>query len=194
MVGAEALSRWRVPLGWAAGLTALYVSSPRAPLYAAGLAIAAFGEAVRIWAAGHLDKNTRLTMSGPYAWTRNPLYFGSAWIGLGFALATGRLFLVAAVVALFVAVYVPVMKREAARLAEAFPAAYRAYADRTPLFWPRPRKVWPHPRKVWPHPPKAGDKEDGFSTKRLLANREHLTVAGWLAVAGIIGWKLWKLM
>ena len=176
MVGAASLSRWRVPLGWAAGLTALYVASPRAPLYAAGLAIAAFGEAVRIWAAGHLDKNTRLTMSGPYAWTRNPLYFGSAWIGLGLALATGRLFLVAVVVALFVAVYVPVMKREAARLAETFPAAYRAYADRTRLFWP--------------HPPKAGDKEGGFSTKRLLANREHLTVAGWLAVAGIIGWKL----
>ncbi len=190
MVRAEALSRWRVPLGWAAGLTALYVASPTVPLYAAGLAIAAFGEAVRIWAAGHLDKNTRLTMSGPYAWTRNPLYFGSAWMGLGFALATGRLFLVAVVVALFVAVYVPVMKREAARLAETFPAAYRAYADRTPHFWPLPRKVWPRPRKGWPHPPKAGDQEGGFSTKRLLANREHLTVAGWLAVAGIIGWKL----
>lgn len=183
MVGTEALSRWRVPLGWAAGLTALYLASPSAPLYAAGLAIAAFGEAVRIWAAGHLHKNTRLTMSGPYAWTRNPLYFGSAWIGLGFALATGRLALVAVVVLLFVAVYVPVMKREAARLAEAFPAAYRAYADRTPHFWPRPRKVWPRP-------PKAGENERGFSTERLLANREHLTVAGWLAVAGIIGWKL----
>ena len=176
MVSAEAISRWRVPLGWAAGLTALYVASPRMPLYAAGFAIAAFGEAVRIWAAGHLDKNTRLTVSGPYAWTRNPLYFGSAWMGLGFSLATGRLFLVAVVVALFVAVYVPVMKREAARLAEAFPAVYRAYADRTPLFWPRR--------------PKAGDEEGGFSTKRLLANREHLTLAGWLAVAGIIGWKL----
>jgi len=158
------------------GLTALYVASLGMPLYAAGLAIAALGEAVRVWAAGHLDKNTRLTMSGPYAWTRNPLYFGSAWIGLGFSLATGRLFLVAAVTGLFVAVYVPVMKREAARLAEAFPAAYHAYADRTPLFWPR-----------WP---KAGHEGGGFSTKRLLANREHLTVAGWLAVAGIIGWKL----
>ncbi len=157
------------------------------PLYAAGLTIAAFGEAVRIWAAGHLHKNTRLTMSGPYAWMRNPLYFGSAWIGLGFALATGRLFLVAVVVALFVAVYVPVMKREAARLAETFTAVYRAYADRTPHFWPRPPKVWPRP-------PKAGDGEGGFSTKRLLANREHFTVAGWLAVAGIIGWKLCKLM
>jgi len=153
------------------------------PLYAAGLAIAAFGEAVRFWAAGHLEKNTRLTMSGPYVWTRNPLYFGSAWIGLGFSLATGRVFLVAAVVGLFVAVYVPVMKREAARLAETFPAAYGAYADRTPLFWPRPRKVWPRR-------PKAGDEEGGFSTKRLLANREHLTVAGWIAVAGIVGWKL----
>ena len=170
------LSRWRVPLGWAAGLVALYVASPRMPLYAVGLAIAAFGEAVRIWAAGHLDKNTRLTMSGPYAWTRNPLYFGSAWMGLGFALATGRLFLVAIVVVLFVAVYAPVMKREATRLAESFPAAYRAYADRTPLFWPCP--------------PKAGDRDGRFSTERLIGNGEHLTVAGWIAVAGIIGWKL----
>ena len=177
MVGAEALSRWRVPLGWAAGLAALYVASPRMPLYAVGLAIAAFGEAVRIWAAGHLDKNTRLTMSGPYAWTRNPLYFGSAWMGLGFSLATGRLFLVAIVVALFVAVYAPVMKREAARLAESFPAAYRAYADRTPLFWPRPPKT-------------GGDQDGRFATKRLRKNGEHLTVVGWFAVAGMIGWKL----
>jgi len=146
------------------------------PLYAVGLAIAALGETVRIWAAGHLDKNTRLTMSGPYAWTRNPLYFGSVWMGLGFSLATGRLFLVAFVVALFVVVYAPVMKREAVGLGESFPAAYRAYAERTPLFWPRP--------------PKAGDTEGRFSTKRLLKNGEHLTVAGWFAVAAILAWKL----
>ena len=176
MVRAEALSRWRVPLGWVAGLGALYIAAPSFPLFAVGLALAATGEVIRIWAAGHLDKNQRVTMSGPYAWTRNPLYFGSLWMGLGFALATGRLILVAVVALLFVAVYRPVMHREAESLAEAFPAAYQAYAERTPLFWPRA--------------PKHGDREGGFSWKRLKTNREHLTIAGWLAVAVLLGWKL----
>lgn len=176
MVGAEKLSRWRVPLGWALGLGALYLASPRWELYTAGLTLAAFGEAIRIWAAGHLDKHTRLVRSGPYAWTRNPLYFGSAGVGLGFALATGRLFLVAVVVALFAVVYVPVMKREAARLAEAFPEAYPAYAERTPLFWPRP--------------PERRERGGAFSMARMRRNREHWTVLGWLGAALIIGWKL----
>ena len=176
MFDAETLTKWRVPLGWALGLGALYLAAPRLDLWVGGLAIAGFGEGIRIWAAGHLDKNTRLTTSGPYAWTRNPLYFGSAWMGVGFALATGRLFLVAVVVVLFVAVYRPVMKREAGRMAETFSADYQTWAARTPLFWPRL--------------PKSGHEGGRFSWSRLIRNREHLTVAGWLAVAGLIGWKL----
>lgn len=163
-------------MGWAVGLGALYLARPQPDLYAAGLAIAALGELIRVWAAGHLDKNTRLTMSGPYAWTRNPLYFGSALMGLGFSLATGRWFLVATVTILFAAVYLPVMRREAIGMARAFPVEYASYADRTPLFWARP--------------PKGGQEGGTFSSARLLRNREHLTVLGWLAVAGLIGWKL----
>lgn len=177
MVGAETLSRWRVPLGWGLGLSALFLAAPRLELYVAGLALAAFGEGIRIWAAGHLDKNTRLTTAGPYAWCRNPLYFGSAWVGLGFMIATGRVVLVALVVVLFAAVYVPVMKREAARLTKAFPETYPGYAERTPLFWPRP-----------PNPGVAG--AGAFSMARTVRNREHWTVVGWVAAAGVIGWKL----
>lgn len=176
MIRAEAASRWRVPLGWVVGVGALYLATPTPSLFAAGLGLAALGEGIRVWAAGHLDKNRRVTMSGPYAWTRNPLYFGSLWMGLGFALATGRWFLVALVVFLFLAVYRPVMKREAAELAERFPAAYQAYAERTPLFWPRS--------------PKRSDREGGFFWRRLVVNREHLTIAGWVAVACLLGWKL----
>jgi protein-S-isoprenylcysteine O-methyltransferase Ste14 len=154
----------------------LYLAKPKPELYIAGLAIAAIGEATRFWAAGHLDKNTRLTTSGPYAWTRNPLYFGSSLIGLGFALATGRLEIVAVVLVLFVAVYVPVMRREAAGMAKAFPEEYQEYSDRTPLFLARP--------------PSSATRSGAFSSERLLRNREHLTVLGWLAVAAVIGWKL----
>ena len=113
-------------------------------------------------------------MSGPYAWTRNPLYLGSLFVGVGFALATGRFVLLLVVVLLFIAVYAPVMRREASRLAETFPEAYPAYAERVPLFWPNP----------------ARGRGAEFSFVRVVRNREYWTVLGWLAAALMLGWKL----
>ena len=140
-----------------------------------GVLIAALGEALRLWASGTVDKNARLVREGPYALTRNPLYLGSLFLGFGFALATGRVFLVGVVLLLFLTVYVPVMKREAAHLQEAFPDAYPAYAREVPLFWPRlPR----------------GGLAGGFRIERLMRNREHWTLLGALVVAGFLGWKL----
>lgn len=131
-----------------------------------------------MWAAGHLEKNKRLALGGPYRWTRNPLYLGSLLVGTGFALATGRFVLLFAVAGLFIAVYVPVMKREEAHLGQVFPGDYAAFAERVPLFWPRA------PR---------GDETalGGFSVERLLRNREHWTMLGWLLVTGFLGWRLW---
>jgi hypothetical protein len=82
-------TRWRVPLGFLLGVAYLVFCRPTVKLLIAGGAVAAAGVAIRAFAAGHLAKNQKLAMSGPYACTRNPLYLGSSLMGAGFALAGG---------------------------------------------------------------------------------------------------------
>jgi protein-S-isoprenylcysteine O-methyltransferase Ste14 len=180
MVTSGGLARWRVPLGWLLGLGALYVARPTRGYLLAGVVLALLGEALRLWASGCLEKNRRLATRGPYAWTRNPLYLGSLLVGFGFCLATGRPVLVALLAVLFLAVYLPVMRREAARLAEAFPGDYAEYAAVVPLFLPRP-----------PARAQSGSGLSGFCWSRVRANREHWTVLGLLLVVSILGGKLW---
>jgi len=179
MLTSKSIARWRVPVGWLLGLLALWLAEPTGGYFLAGVSVAAFGEALRLWASGYLAKDRRLATGGPYAWTRNPLYLGSLLVGLGFTLATGRMFLLFVLVALFAAVYFPVMKREAARLEAAFPVDYSLYASRVPLFVPRvPRQ----------------DSSSGasFSWSQVRVNREPVTVVGLLLVVAIL-WAKWKL-
>lgn len=129
-----------------------------------------------MWAAGHLDKDQVLTRSGPYRWTRNPLYFGSLFVGVGFALATGLPLLVVGVGLLFALVYVPVMRREARRLSERHPEAYREFAASVPLFLPRP--------------PRGEAVSGAFSWSRAHRNREDWTFLGVVLVALALGAKL----
>jgi hypothetical protein len=125
-----------------------------------------------------LNKWKGLTRSGPYAWTRNPLYVGSFLIGVGFSVATARWEIGLLMVAFFVGVYVPVMKAEAARLAEQYPDAYPGYARQVPLIIP------------WPRWGESGAQEGSFSWKKVVENREHVTVAGWLAGALLLWWRI----
>lgn len=175
---AEQLARARVPTGWVLGLTALYFARPSAELFALGIAVAAVGEALRLWAAGHLEKNERLATNGPYARTRNPLYFGSLWVGVGFVLATGRPELAVLLGLLFFVIYLPVMRREAARLREAFPDTYPSYEAAVPLFLPRLQAR------------RASNGDSRFSWSRVRRNREHVTVLGVVAVAAILAARL----
>ena len=175
----EAMARWRVPLGWVLGLLALWIAEPTGVYLIAGVLVAAAGEALRIWASGYLEKDRRLTTEGPYAWTRNPLYLGSLLVGLGFALATGKLVLLAVLAGLFAAIYIPVMKREAARLEAAFPLDYSVYAARVPLLLPRV--------------PREGARGVSYSWARVQANREPVTVIGILVVVLIL-WAKWRLL
>ncbi len=102
-----------------------------------GGAIALLGVLVRAWASGHISKNERLATTGPYAHTRNPLYFGSFLIAAGFAIAAHWALLLL-VVAFFVLIYAPTMDRERANISGRFPEAYESYAANVPPFVPRP--------------------------------------------------------
>ena len=97
------MQRWRVPLGFAcAALFFLLAQARPATLIVGGL-VALPGLALRAWATGHLRKNDALATTGPYAYTRNPLYLGSFVIGLGFTIAAGRLILGLVFAVLFLA-------------------------------------------------------------------------------------------
>lgn len=158
---ARLLARWRVALGFACGALAFWLAQPTVLTLAAGGALAAIGEAIRVWAAGHLEKSREVTRSGPYRHTRHPLYAGSSIIGAGVAVASASA-VVAAMVALYVLTTIPAaIAAEEAHLREKFGAEYEAYANR-----------------------RAVPMERQFSWARARMNREHHTIAG--VVAGFV--------
>lgn len=136
-LGAQ-LQRWRVPLGFACGAAFILLAQPDPRSMIAGGIVAALGLLTRAWASGHIRKNAALATSGPYSYTRNPLYFGSFLLGLGFTIAAGRAVLGLLFVAFFLGIYLPVMRVEEATMRRLFGAEYDAYARAVPLFFPRP--------------------------------------------------------
>jgi protein-S-isoprenylcysteine O-methyltransferase Ste14 len=131
------MQRWRVPLGFLCGALFVLFARPRALTLAIGGLVALLGLALRAWAAGHIRKNAELAVSGPYAYTRNPLYLGSFLLGIGFTVASGQVLLGLLFAALFLGIYLPVMHVESATLAGLFGEDYERYSSAVPLFLPR---------------------------------------------------------
>jgi protein-S-isoprenylcysteine O-methyltransferase Ste14 len=163
------LARWRVTLGFAVAAAVLWWAQPTRQSLMIGAAIAVLGEALRTWAAGHLEKSKEVTRSGPYQYTRHPLYLGSSLIGVGLMIASANVLVVGLVVAYLSATLVSAMTREEAHLREKFGDAYRAYAEK-----------------------RAEPMTRAFSWPRALANREHHAMAGLLAGFGLLALKLFR--
>ncbi len=126
---ARALARRRVTLGFVFAIAVLYFAAPSRESLIAGAAIGALGEAIRIWAAGHLEKSREVTTSGPYRFTRHPLYLGSSIMALGIAVGC-RSILVAGLVFLYMASTIgAAIRTEEAFLRARFGDAYDAYAE-----------------------------------------------------------------
>jgi protein-S-isoprenylcysteine O-methyltransferase Ste14 len=134
--GGTWFQRWRVPLGFVIAPVFILLAKPRPWTLAVGGGIAVAGLALRAWASGHLRKNAALATTGPYAYTRNPLYLGSFLIGVGFTVAGGRWELALLFALLFLGIYVPVMRVESETLEGLFGHKYRRYAQAVPLFLP----------------------------------------------------------
>ena len=169
--------RIRVPLGFL--LAAIYVwrSRPTWPSLVLGAAIAGAGILVRAWASGHVDKNQELATSGPYAYVRNPLYLGSIIIAVGFVIVARDLAIAVAVVVLFAAVYVPVIRSEEVFLRNQFPQ-YQQYARTVPRLMPRTLRT-------------SGMRE-GFSPELYLKHREYNALIGTVAMlAALVVKILW---
>ena len=162
-------SRLRVPAGYLLGLLVLALARPttRALLLALPLVLA--GEAIRLWASGHLEKTKTLATGGPYAHTRNPLYVGSALMAVGIAVASASPWVALAAAAYFLAFYPAVVREEAAFLRARFTDQYATWAAEVPLFWPRLSA--------------GGPRESRFEWGRVRANREWRTAAALPLVA-----------
>lgn len=135
--GGTWIQRWRVPLGFLCAAVFLFFARPTPVALAAGACVSLFGLAIRAWAAGHIRKNAQLATSGPYAFTRNPLYFGSFLLGLGFTIASGQWPLALLFALLFIGIYLPVMNVEAGMLDQLFGEDFEKYRRAVPLFFPR---------------------------------------------------------
>lgn len=131
------LQRLRVPLGFLFAAVFLIFARPEPLTLAIGGAVAVIGLLIRAWASGHIRKNQKLAVSGPYAYTRNPLYLGSFVLGIGFTIAAGVWWLGLIFIILFLGIYLPVMRVEAQDLTIIFGAEYEEYARQVPLFFPR---------------------------------------------------------
>ncbi|MBZ5662447.1 MAG: isoprenylcysteine carboxylmethyltransferase family protein [Acidobacteriia bacterium] len=163
--------RWRVRVGYPIGIAAFYFARPQWKWLLSGVGIALIGLLVRGYAAGHLRKHEQLATSGPYAFTRNPLYFGSVLFAAGFSVASHS-WISAALLAAYLAVFYPVViRREQGELETLYGAKFLEYASRVPAFWPR----------LTP----AASNGDHFSWSQYRKNREYEAAIG-LAVAMLI--------
>ena len=123
------LARLRVPLGFVFGAVVLYVARPTWTSIALGTAIGIVGEGIRFWASGHLEKSREVTQSGPYRFTRHPLYVGSSVMGLGVAVGTALAGIVFALVAIYMGATIgAAIRTEEAFLRERFGGQYDDYA------------------------------------------------------------------
>jgi protein-S-isoprenylcysteine O-methyltransferase Ste14 len=167
--------RIRVPLGFAFAVLYLWLARPTWKSLALGAVIAIPGLLIRGFASGHVQKNERLTTTGPYAYTRNPLYLGSLILTLGFSLAARSWWIVVGAVAMFIAIYLPVIFSEEAFLRQRF-ADFDSYASRVPRLIPR--------LSAW------GNERGAFSWALYLKHREYNAILGAVAVMAALAVKL----
>jgi hypothetical protein len=169
----QSLQRWRVPLGFLVAALYFLFAQPTGSSIAEGGGIALMGVLWRAWASGTIRKNASLAEGGPYAWSRNPLYFGSFLIAAGFGLASHQLAVLFGIVVFFLAVYYPVMKREEHHLRDLFPDSFDGYAKKVPLFLP------------WKGPVGSG-RGESFAWSQYWRHREYNALLGFCgAVASL---------
>jgi protein-S-isoprenylcysteine O-methyltransferase Ste14 len=167
--------RIRVPLGFIFALVYIWLAQPTRTSLIAGTLVLLPGLALRGLASGHVQKDKQLTTSGPYAYTRNPLYLGSLMLAAGFAIAARSWWIVAVMLLMFAVIYVPVIAGEERYLRRAFPE-YDNYARHVPRMLPR----------LTPY----GSQQSAYSSARYWKHREYEASIGCAVVLAILVIKL----
>jgi|SRR5277367_5000331 len=167
--------RIRVPIGFAFSIVFIWLARPTRNSLIAGALLMLPGLMLRGLASGHVQKDKELTTSGPYAYTRNPLYLGSLMMAAGFAIAARSWWIVGFMVLMFAAIYVPVIAGEERYLRRTFPA-YNDYACHVPRMLPR----------LTPY----GSQRGTYSSARYWKHREYEASLGCVAVLAVLAVKL----
>src|SRR5882762_8395986 len=173
--------RWRVRLGYPLAVAVLYFSRPTPPSILLGALTGVIGLWLRAYAAGYLHKQEVLTVTGPYAHTRNPLYLGSAILALGAGVATHSWISATILLVYFAVVYSVVMRREESELLQHHGQSFKDYAAAVPLFFPRITAAQ-----------MPGASAGKFSLAQYRKNHEHQATLGYLLllVALLVIWRL----
>ena len=160
---------------YAVAAVAFAFAKPTAVGFSVGGALLCAGMALRVWGAGHLVKNDCLTVSGPYAHLRHPLYAGTLMVGVGFAVIAGGIplaLVLACFVPLFFLYYLPYKDRiESARLERRYGAVFAAYRAEV-------RTLVPTLTPWRPHGALALECHRRWSPARFRENSEPGTLAG----------------
>jgi protein-S-isoprenylcysteine O-methyltransferase Ste14 len=172
---ARVARRIRVPLSFLAAIAYVWLARPTRSSLILGTLVMIPGLLLRAMASGHVQKDKQLTTSGPYAYTRNPLYLGSLLMAGGFAVAARSWWIVAVIVVIFGVIYVPVIAGEERYLRQTFPD-YEEYARHVPRMLPR----------LTPY----GTQKSDYSTARYWKHREYQASLGCLVMLAILIAKL----
>jgi protein-S-isoprenylcysteine O-methyltransferase Ste14 len=169
--------RIRVPVGFGFAIFYFWRARPTWRFLILGALIASLGIVLRVVASGQVKKNRELTMTGPYAYVRNPLYLGSIVIAIGFAVAARDVWVAIAILIMFALIYVPVIRAEETFLRKQFPS-YDDYARHVPSLLPRTLLF----RQIM----------DGFSRELYWQHREYNALLGAAAMlAALVAKILW---
>ena len=167
--------RIRVPLGFIFAVFFVFLARPTKTSLIAGALVMLPGLVLRGLASGHVQKDKQLTTSGPYAYTRNPLYLGSLMLAAGFAIAARSWWIVAIMLLMFAVIYIPVIAGEERYLRQTFPD-YDDYARHVPRMLPR----------LTPY----GGQPSTYSSARYWKHREYQASVGCVVVLAILVVKL----
>jgi protein-S-isoprenylcysteine O-methyltransferase Ste14 len=169
------VTRWRVRVGYPLAIVVFWLARPTPRSLVWGAIIGGVGLVVRGLAAGYLQKNAALAVCGPYSYTRNPLYLGSAMLAAGFAVACHSWMTAGVLAAYFACFYPGVMRSEERGLRALYGASFEEYAARVPLFLPRFTAA-----RLKEAPPQP------FSWKQYAKNREYQAAVGFVVVLGVL--------
>ena len=170
---ADLVARLRVPSGFLIVIVFAWFSRPTIESMLWGVPVSLAGLALRAWAAGCLAKNQQLATSGPYAYTRNPLYVGTLLVAAGLSISARSIWLAALFAAVFLFVYLPVIQNEEQHLRKLFPE-YAAYAGRVPALLPR----------------LGAPRPGGFRWSLYLKNQEYQAALGYVLGLILLLWRM----